>query len=63
MGCCGLPRASLPPLHMCRWDLRDASGGGAKPMISFTGGHAGDVMSLSFSPFQEYLLLTASVDK
>ena len=52
-----------PSCDRLRWDLRDASGGGSKPKISFTGGHAGDVMSLSFSPYQEYLLLTASVDK
>ena len=53
----------VSPSSDLRWDLRDASGGGSKPKISFTGGHAGDVMSLSFSPYQEYLLLTASVDK
>ena len=41
------------------WDIRDAST--TTPKLRATG-HKGDVMSLSWNPFQEFLLLTASTD-
>jgi WD40 repeat protein len=45
------------------WDLRDPGTALSKPKLTFTNGHAADVMSLSFSPYQDALLLTASIDK
>jgi histone-binding protein RBBP4 len=50
------------------WDVRDGGSGDAtKPKArippSSASAHKEDVMSLSFNPFQEFLLLTASVDK
>jgi WD40 repeat protein len=42
------------------WDIRDASL--STPKLKATG-HKDDVMSLSWNPFREFLLLSASVDK
>lgn len=44
----------------CSWDVRDASVTAAK--VSFQA-HDGDVMSVSFNPFAEHLLLTGATDK
>ena len=47
------------------WDVRDASNTTPRLRIpaGAASGHKDDVMSLSFNPYQEFLLLTGSVDK
>ena len=61
-----LSRTAIPVPHtalsqvVAIWDIRDAST--STPKLRATG-HKDDVMSLSWNPFQEFLLLTASSDR
>ena len=47
------------------WDVREANSSQPTLRIAPTapGAHKEDVMSLSFNPYQEFLLLSGSVDK
>lgn len=43
------------------WDVRDASS--TAPRARIANAHKDDVMSVSFNPYQEFLLLSGSVDR